>query len=67
MAVWRSSCGLTNALSGGSNHGPAGDQVGSLAVAPTVEVPLLSQEGLTRCLLPGATAPYPTIGQAPEG
>ena len=31
--------------------------------APEVDVPLLSQEGLTRRLLPGATAPYPALDQ----
>ena len=34
---------------------------------PSFEVPLLSREGLTRRLLPGAAAPWsPTFEQAPE-
>ena len=30
-------------------------------------VPLLSQEGPTCCLLPGAAAPYPALGQGQLG
>ena len=63
MVVWRSSCGLTDVSSDGSSHGPA-DDFGSLAVTPVVGVPLLSQEGLTCRLLPGATAPCPALDQA---
>ena len=32
-------------------------------MAPEFEVPLLSQEGPTRRLLPGAAAPYPALDQ----
>ena len=51
--------------SGDSSHGHEGDQLEVLQAAPASNwVPLLSPEGLTGRLLPGATAPYPALDQA---
>ena len=67
-----SSCGRTMLLAGsGSSRGRVDDpfvfrqmapdwKVGLVEV-PEIVVPLLSQEGLTCRLLPGATAPYPAL------
>ena len=74
-AAWRNR-GLSTRLAAGSSCGPVDDQplVGKLTaphlkvVLSTVTlvgvgVPLLSQEGPTCRLLPGATAPYPALDQ----
>ena len=64
--VSRSSCGLTSELVDDSSRGHVEDPVWQTAPkkAEGVVVPLLSQEGPTCRLLPGATAPCPASGQA---
>ena len=56
---------LKSQLVDGSSRGPANDQL-VRQMAPAFGVPLLSQEGRTCCLLPGAAAPYPALDQVPE-
>ena len=62
LAVVGSSCGLRWLKAVGSSHGLAVDPFDDQFVRQTapafVKVPLLSQEGPTRRLLPGAAAPW---------
>ena len=60
-----SSCGQALLSDDESSHDHVGDQVWLTAPVevPDVVVPLLSREGLTRRLLPGAAAPWsPALG-----
>ena len=60
LAMVGSSCGLRGLKAVGSSHGLAVDP---FDVQTVERVPLLSQEGLTCRLLPGAAAPWsPALG-----
>ena len=66
-AAWRSNRDQGRLTAVVCSHGQVDEVVDPLVVrqpAPEFGVPLLSQEGRTRCLLPGATAPYPVLDQA---
>ena len=62
MVTARSSCGREELLDPFDRQ-PVPKGTEDLAAALDVKVPLLSQEGLTCCLLPGAAAPYPALDQ----
>ena len=61
--AWRS-CDRRLLLAAESSHGRVvRDWLEVRQVAPVLRVPLLSQEGPTCRLLPGATAPFPALDQ----